>query len=327
MKARYEAGGLLPVLKQPGLTSHDVVGRARRLLGLRRIGHAGTLDPGASGLLLLLVGRGARLAELLQAEDKTYVAEMFLGVATDTQDAFGTVLSKQRDFALHRSRLVEVMESFVGSSLQLPPMTSAVRRHGKRLYELAREGLEAERPPRPVEVHSLTLLRIEPHGTAPGTEDGPFGFGTRVTFRVHCSKGTFVRTLCHDMGRRLGCGAFMSFLLRTRAGDVDLTQARTLDDLEAEAETGSVSLLPLDAALRHVPKAVLTPSGARAVRVGRAVDEGHFLLPAERSEAGRQGPGSHMLRLYDGDGALLALSIPDGDISGRWRPRIVFSGE
>lgn len=331
MKGRYEAGGLLPVLKQPGLTSHDVVARARRLLGLRRIGHAGTLDPGAAGLLLLLVGRGARLAELLQAEDKTYVAEMFLGAATDTQDAFGTVLQQNRNFCIDRARLEKVMKNFVGPSLQLPPMTSAVRQGGRRLYELAREGLEAERPSRPVEVYELTLLRVDatPPGSASkgGGEAESFGFGTRVTFRVACSKGTYVRTLCHDIGEKLGCGAFMSFLLRTRTGDIGLEEARTLDDLEREAAGGAVKLLPLDAALRHVPAATLTPAGSRAVRVGQSVGAEQFVAAAASSGRGRKGPGSDMLRLYGDDGAFLALARPDPDTPGRWRPRIVFSGE
>lgn len=333
MSASTPVSGLLPVLKQPGLTSHDVVAKARRLLGTRRIGHTGTLDPGAAGVLVLMVGRATRLAELLQAEDKTYVAEMCLGVATDTQDAYGTRLPTARETMPPEQRLREVIRRFVGPVEQVPPMTSAVRRGGRRLYELARAGVEVDRPARQVYVDRLDVLRIAP--PPGGGEASPLRPGTRVTMRVDCSKGTYVRTLCHDIGEALGCGAYMSFLLRTGAGAVDLTMTRTLDDLEREAKAGPIALLPADAALGHVPARSLTEAGVRAVQHGQTIGAEHFGegVPVSAADldapttSPRSRPGADLLRLYDGTGMFLALARPHPDHSGRWRPRIVFRDE
>lgn len=333
MKSSTPVHGLLPVLKQPGLTSHDVVARARRLLGTRRIGHTGTLDPGAAGVLVLMVGRATRLAELLQAEDKAYVAEMYLGVATDTQDGYGTRLPTAGTTVPGEQRLRDVVRRFVGPLKQVPPMASAVRKDGRRLYELARAGVEVDRPARQVYVDRLDVLRI-----APGADKGDassLGTGTRVTMRVDCSKGTYVRTLCHDIGEALGCGAYMSFLLRTGAGAVDLAMTRTLDDLEREAKAGPIALLPADAALGHVPARSLTEAGARAVQHGQTIGPEHFDEAAAANERSsdapatspRPRPGADMLRLYDAAGMFLALARPHPDRSGRWRPRIVFRDE
>src|SRR5690606_11434231 len=184
-----------------------------------------------AGVLVLCVGRATRLVELLQEEDKAYRAEMCLGAATDTQDAFGEVVRLERDCAVDRARLREVMQRFVGPVQQVPPMTSAIRHQGRRLYELAREGVAVPREPRTVRIHRLELVRVEP-------DAGVLRAGTRITFDVTCSKGTYVRTLCADMGEALGCAAFMSFLLRTRVGELDLGTARTLEELEADAAAG-----------------------------------------------------------------------------------------
>lgn len=315
--------GLLPVLKQPGLTSHDVVVRIRRLLGVRRIGHTGTLDPGAAGVLVLLVGRATRLAQLLQDEDKEYIAEMFIGKSTDTQDAFGKVLSSAPNCRLARDELLDVLSGFVGTVQQVPPMTAAVRQGGRRLYEWAREGIEIERPARQVFIDKLDLCRIEP--------DHPLlRFGARVTFRVQCSKGTYVRTLCHDIGEALGTGAFMSFLLRTRVGDISLSMTRTLDELEREAKTGPIRLLPVDTALTHIPAVHLSAVGARHVLHGRPVEDEHVVRrSSSRSPfTGQRGrPGEDLWRLYDEKGRLLALAETDGHKTGRLRPRIVFWDE
>lgn len=327
--------GLLPVLKQPGLTSHDVVARARRLLGTRRIGHTGTLDPGVGGVLVLLVGRATRLAELLQAEDKAYIAEMCLGASTDTQDAFGRLVGDTAHCAIAADELVHVMARFVGPLQQVPPMTAAVRQGGRRLYEFARQGIEVERPPRQVFIDELDIMRTVPDGTT-------LGKGTRVTFHVVCSKGTYVRTLCHDIGRALGCGAFMSFLLRTQVGAIDLRMTRTLDELEAEASTGPVRLLPADTALSHIPWRRVTESGAGHVIHGRGVGREHFMAKdapdratavvgarsnEERTLSDRPRPGAELLRLYDGNGRFLALAKKDAERPDRWRPHIVFCNE
>lgn len=303
-----EQDGLLNVLKPPGMTSHDVVAKVRRIFGIRRIGHTGTLDPGAAGVLVLCVGRATRLVEWLQAEDKEYRAEMRLGVTTDTQDAYGRPVRVVRECAVPRATLLRVLERFVGDIRQVPPMTSALKHEGRRLYELARAGVEVERPARLVRIHRLSVVRIEP-------DDDVLGFGAKVTFDVACSKGTYVRTLCADIGEALGCGAHMSFLLRTRVGELTIAGARRLDELERDVAAGRSVLLPMDSALSGWPRVNLSADDARRARHGQ-------LVPAERS-GGREPSG--MARLYDENGRLIALA--EGHRRGGrrfWRPRVVF---
>lgn len=312
--------GLLNVLKPPGMTSHDVVARIRRLLGVRRVGHTGTLDPGAAGVLVLCVGRAARLVELLQAEDKAYRAEMCLGVSTDTQDAFGEPIRTDPDCAVDRRKLMDVLQRFVGRRQQVPPMTSAVRHRGRRLYELAREGVAVERRPRTIRIHRLHLVRVEP-------DQEVLRCGARVTFDVVCSKGTYVRTLCADLGEALGCGAFMSFLLRTRVGALELSGARTLEELEAAVATGRSVLLPMDAALAGWPRVQLSEEAARRVLHGQAVT-GPPATPGADGCGERDGPPADrpLARLYDPDGNLLGMAEPQPrGTEVVWRPRIVFS--
>lgn len=320
--------GVLNVLKAPGCTSHDVVAAARRLLGVRRIGHTGTLDPGAAGVLVLCVGRATRLVELLQDQDKAYRAEMVLGVRTDSQDSFGKPISVQRDMRVSREVLDAVLSRFVGAIEQVPPMTSALRHKGRRLYELAREGVEVERAPRPVHIASLRIVRVEP--------DAPvLTFGTRVMIDIVCSKGTYVRTLCADIGDALGCGAYMSFLLRTRSGGFDLAHARTLEELEQDLAGGNLPLFGIDDALAHLPVVWLSAEGARRAAHGQAVG-GRLLAPAGEARqahapAGGTAPaggsaGSGPVRLKGPDGRLVAVADPVETPQGvAFRPRIVWN--
>lgn len=307
--------GLLNVLKPPGMTSHDVVARVRRLLGIRRIGHTGTLDPGAAGVLVLCVGRATRLVELLQEEDKAYRAEMCLGTATDSQDSFGEPTRTVSDFSVHRNELDAVLASFIGDLEQIPPMTSAVKHQGRRLYELARRGVAVERQPRRIRVDRLDVVRVEP------AED-VLRFGARVTFDVTCSKGTYVRTLCSDIGEALGCGAHMSFLLRTRVGALTLADARTLDELERAVAGGEQVLRPMDAALSHLPWVELSDEAARRVLHGQTVSGPAAEIPRGATAASVRS----LTRLYAPHGRLVAMGEPQR--RGKetlWRPRIVFS--
>lgn len=301
--------GLLNVLKPPGMTSHDVVARVRRLLGVRRVGHTGTLDPGAAGVLVLCVGRATRLVEWLHAEDKEYRAEMCLGIATDTQDAFGTPQRVVRRFAVPRQSLLDTLTRFVGTIEQVPPMTSAVKHEGRRLYELARQGVEVERAARTVEIHRLSVVRVEPDADV-------LGFGTKIVFDVTCSKGTYVRTLCADVGEALGCAAHMSFLLRTRVGGLRIDEARTLDELEQDVAAGRSVLLPMDMALARWPKVQLDPADAQRIRHGQ-------LVPAEGGAVSAE--GRPLTRLYDENGRLVALAeLQPYGRRAAWRPRVVF---
>ncbi|MBI2877640.1 MAG: tRNA pseudouridine(55) synthase TruB [Candidatus Tectomicrobia bacterium] len=209
--------GILNLHKPVGMTSHDVVKRVRRILTMKRIGHAGTLDPGASGVLLVCVGRGTKLVEQLMNLSKVYRGTMRLGVKTDTQDAWGQVIWESPGFQVTPEQLQATFLEFTGPIQQIPPMFSALKHQGRRLYDLARQGIQVERQPREVQVRALRLLEIS---------------GPLVNFEVECSRGTYVRTLCSDMGDRLGCGAHLSRLERTRVGPFTLEASLTLEALE-----------------------------------------------------------------------------------------------
>jgi tRNA pseudouridine55 synthase len=252
--------GIVNVLKPVGMTSHDVVDVARRLFGTRRIGHAGTLDPGAAGVLVLAVGRATRIAEFVAETDKEYVVEITFGRATDTGDAYGTTVV-ERDVAVTGQVLEDVLPRFLGSIEQVPPMASAVHHGGRRLYELHREGIAAQVAPRRVEIHRLEILDL-PAGTPP-----------RARLRVECSKGTYIRGLCHDVGEALGTGAFASFMVRTRVGRYALEAAHTLEELGAHESGGTLAEVVEDAdhALGDLPAVDLTPQQRTAVLHGQGV--------------------------------------------------------
>ncbi|MDR0728480.1 MAG: tRNA pseudouridine(55) synthase TruB [Puniceicoccales bacterium] len=231
--------GILLLHKPVGLTSHDVVARLRRCLGLRKIGHAGTLDPMASGLLILLVGRATKASAYFSSKDKVYEGMLHLGVTTDTQDSDGRVLETREVPEFSKEELREALAAFGGDQYQLPPMYSAKKIHGKPLYKMARKGLEIEREPRFIHVKAFELLTYEP---------------PELSFRLECSKGTYVRTLAHDLGQRLGCGAHLSRLCRLRSGDFDLGAARPLEELERMSfRELSQCLLPLREAIPLPP--------------------------------------------------------------------------
>ncbi len=215
--APLDPAGILVVDKPPGMTSHDVVDRVRRAFGWKKVGHAGTLDPLATGVLILLVGAATRAQERFLKDDKEYRGRMKLGVATTTHDAEGGVVARaEGPVAFERARLEEVFAAFRGEQRQLPPMVSAVKHKGKPLYKYARKGLEIEREERAITIRRLEILAVE---------------GDEVEFDVHCSKGTYVRTLALDIGHRLGCGAHLKTLRRTRSGPFRAEEAVALDAL------------------------------------------------------------------------------------------------
>jgi len=215
--------GILIIDKPQGVSSFEVVRQVRRLCNTRRVGHAGTLDPQATGVLPVAVGSATRLVEYLMAGEKTYQATLHLGKVTDTQDAEGRILEEHDWQAVDRRALDEAIAVFHGELLQLPPMYSALKKDGKPLYKLARQGIEVERQARKVFINSLVIDAFEP---------------PKVTFTVQCSKGTYVRTLCHDIGRTLGCGAYMSTLRRLACGRFDLSVSHSLNELLSLAEQG-----------------------------------------------------------------------------------------
>ena len=290
--------GVLVVNKPAGWTSHDVVARARVLLGVAKVGHTGTLDPAATGVLVLCLGKATRIAEYLVNADKEYRAVLRLGIATDTQDATGRVIAGVGGALPDRAAIEAVMGRFVGQHRQVPPMYSAVKIQGVPLYKSARAGRTVDRPAREYTVRSLKILSITP---TPPTLD--------VTFDVVCSKGTYVRTLCADIGEALGVGGHLAGLERRRAGRFCIEDALTLDDLAALAgrEAVGTRLHALADVLDGVPVLTLDPRAADGVRHGVAVPAAQVIGMEGHWEAGA------CVRLQTADGRLLAIGkVPCG---------------
>ena len=287
-----DLSGILCVDKPLGITSHDVVGRVRRVAGLRRVGHAGTLDPLATGVLLLALGRATRLIEYLVGHDKVYETTVRLGQTTATYDAEGDVLEERPFTHLTLSQIEKALDSFRGDILQQPPIYSAIKQGGQPLYKLARQGkTEVERPYRPVTIHELTLLNWEP----------PY-----LLLRIHCSSGTYIRSLGHDLGEALGCGGHLSELRRLSVGDFGLETAVPLNDLTPDNVTDY--LLPPETAVRHLPRLDLPETAAADILQGKPIPQ-----TGESS--------AELLRAYGPDGEFLGVVAAEDE---QWRARKMF---
>ncbi len=238
--------GIINVYKEAGYTSFDVVARLRGILKIKKIGHTGTLDPDATGVLPVCVGKATKLCDMLTDKDKVYECVMMLGVETDTYDLSGRILERNSVTA-SEDEIVAAINSFVGDIMQVPPMYSALKVNGKKLYELAREGKEVERKARPVTIFSIDILNI----SLP-----------EVSIRIHCSKGTYIRSLCHDVGEKLGCGCAMKSLIRTRVSMFDIADARTLDEIERIVKAGNLDgiMLPIDQAFEGLETVFVIPA-------------------------------------------------------------------
>lgn len=282
--------GVLPVMKPQGWTSHDVVAKVRRLVGEKRIGHTGTLDPQAMGVLPLCLGRATRIVEYIQDLPKTYRATLRIGLATDTEDLSGQVIRSVDAVAVSERDIRDALASFVGEIEQIPPMYSAVKVQGKKLYELARQGKEVERKPRRVTVYRLTVeeMRLDlPH--------------PEVVFTVRCSKGTYIRTLCVDIGRALGYPAVMAELVRTETGAIGLAQCLTLAQIKEAHENGSLArhVIPADQALGHLPACHVPPRQAELAL------QGNRIAAADFTAAPPPEPG--LIRLYSTEDRFLGI--------------------
>ena len=234
--------GVVNVLKPPGLTSSDVVSDIRHIFGMKRVGHTGTLDPGASGVLPICIGRATRLFDYLVDKEKEYIGEIAFGIATDTQDSYGEAVERM-DAVVTEEMIKAVLPSFTGLQRQTAPLYSALSVGGKKMYKLAREGVEVERKVREINVPALELI----------TQTAP----NRYLVRIVCSKGTYVRTLCHDIGERIGVPAHMSFLLRTRSGAFDLDGAFTIGELREMKEQDRLgeAVTSIEQSLMHIGEA------------------------------------------------------------------------
>lgn len=271
--------GILVVLKPPGMTSHDAVAYARRQTGQRKIGHTGTLDPGAAGVLVLCLGKATRVIPFLADQPKSYRVEMRLGWSTDTYDASGRQVEEKRDAQVCGDRLLSALQSFMGDIQQVPPMVSAVKHQGRRLYELARRGQVVQRRPRWVHIYDIT-----PVGQWEGRT---FRYGDRLQFDVTCSQGTYMRSLCHNLGKKVQIPIHMSFLLRTRVGPWTLAEAVTLQEIAARGgrvngafpartgwddisytQTHHLRVRALDEGLLHLPGVCLEEGAAERIMCG-----------------------------------------------------------
>ena len=265
-----DLNGILIIDKPANWTSHDVVAKLRGALKQKRIGHGGTLDPMATGVLPVFIDRATRAAEFCENAEKEYIAGLRLGIVTDTQDITGKILS-ETEVNVTINDILEVLPRFLGAQKQTPPMYSAIKQDGKKLYELARKGIEVERPGRDILISELELVT--------GTEEpkSPFDIINNFTFRAVCSKGTYIRTLCHDIGAMLGCGGTLSSLRRIKAGAFTIDMAHTLDAVIAATLTDSVNdiLLPVDSIFTGFPSISLSPDETRKAKNGalRHVEE------------------------------------------------------
>ncbi|HEX7956148.1 MAG TPA: tRNA pseudouridine(55) synthase TruB [Pyrinomonadaceae bacterium] len=307
--------GILIIDKPEGRTSHDVVARVRRVLREKRVGHTGTLDPFATGVLVLLLGRATRLAQFLSGAEKEYEATVRLGFATDTGDRTGARREGEGSAdcaSVTRERLEAALAPLRGEFDQLPPMYSAKKVQGRKLYELARRGEEVERKAARVRVSEFEIAADGDGSFSRRNEDGTCD----VRARVVCSAGTYVRALAESVGENLGTGAHLAALRRTRAGEFRVGSAVTLEGLEELAGGGGEFLLPPEAALPHLPAAHLTAEDARRVRHGAAV-------PARDREGPAEGA---QVALFDEAGALLAVAAYDA-AAGLLRPRVMLAAE
>ncbi len=246
--------GILNVYKEKGFTSHDVVAKLRGITKQKKIGHTGTLDPDAEGVLPVCLGKGTKLCDLLTDKEKTYEAVLLLGVTTDTQDISGEVL-KEQPVEVSEDQIREIIQSFVGTYGQIPPMYSAIKYRGKKLYELARAGVSIEREPRMVTIHHINTLEINL---------------PRIRIEVHCSKGTYIRTLCQDMGEKAGCGGCMEALLRTASGKFQIKDSLTLSSIERMEKEGTLeeALVPVEYFFEEYPALTMVPDTDKIVYNG-----------------------------------------------------------
>lgn len=295
--------GIINVYKEAGYTSFDVVAKLRGILKQKKIGHTGTLDPAAEGVLPVCLGNGTKLCELLTDKTKEYEAVLLLGKTTDTQDTTGSVISEQQVNCTEEEVRAAVM-SFVGGYEQIPPMYSALKVDGKRLYELAREGKTVERKGRRTEIYEIVIVSVEL---------------PRITFRVRCGKGTYIRTLCHDIGKKLNCGGCMEHLIRTRSGSYGIESALTLREIEAARDQDRLLSVvnPLESAFDY-PKLFVRPEGKKKI------DNGNPLNVEMFSDAGQFIPSDgQRYWVYDTLGELAAIYIYN-DRTGLFMPDKMF---
>ncbi len=306
--------GIINLLKPPGMTSHDAVQFIRRITGIRKVGHTGTLDPGVSGVLPICIGKGTRVAEFLSGDIKSYRGILKLGITTTSQDSFGETIEVKSAEQITKDAILTSIAKFTGPIEQTPPMVSAVKINGRKLYELARQGIEVERKARPV-----TIMKFVP------VKYGTLGVKhPEIMFDIVCSKGTYIRTLFHDVGEDLGCGGHMSWLVRIGSGPFKISDAWTVEELSELAKSDKLTtiLQPIDAAIPDMPVVSVRESAVKSVLNGsKLYPQGTEQIDANLTTG--------LVRLKDDSGRLLAIanaSIEKTEKGERWifQPAKVF---
>ncbi len=267
--------GIVNIYKPLGITSHGAVAKVRKILGMKKVGHTGTLDPDAEGVLPICIGKGTKLAGMLTDADKKYRAVIRLGIVTDTQDATGKVLSES-EVNVSEEKFLETIKKFVGEIDQIPPMYSALKVNGEKLYDLARKGIEIERKPRKITIYSVEVSGFD---------------GQRAYLDVSCSKGTYIRTLCHDIGQRLGCGAIMESLVRTKSGPFEIDKSISFEEFEKMPEK---YIIPPDKMFLNYPEFIANEEETFKIKNGIRIFA--------------EGPENQMYRVYSSNGEFLAIS-------------------
>ncbi len=282
--------GIINVYKEAGYTSFDVVAKLRGILHIKKIGHTGTLDPEATGVLPVCVGKATKLCDMLTDKDKVYECVMMLGVETDTYDLTGQILDRQSVLCTEKE-VEDALMSFVGDIEQVPPMYSALKVNGKKLYELARAGKEIERKARPVSIYSIDIIEMNL---------------PQVTIRVHCGRGTYIRSLCHDVGVKLGCGCAMKSLIRTRVSQFDITDAHTLDEIEKIYKSGNLNrvMIPIDQMFEGMGTVIVIPTDEA---IKNAINGGKISQELVFAEAISSFENGAKYRLYLPDNRFLGI--------------------
>jgi tRNA pseudouridine55 synthase len=293
--------GILNITKATGMTSHDVVAKVRKLLKQKRVGHAGTLDPAASGVLPICIGQGTRVAEYLSESGKAYRAAIHFGVVTDTYDAEGEILRSTDASELTLARIEEALPSFLGPQMQLPPLYSAIKIQGQPAYKRIRAGEEITLEARPIEMYQLQIV----------TWQSPV-----LTLDIECSKGTYIRSLAYDLGERVGYGAHLTALVRTRSGPFTLAESTPLEQLAEAVEQGTLAtyIFPADYALQQYPALLLDESTVERVLHGNAF---HYDQPSPQ-------PDAQLARIYDSNNHFLAIAVWDAT-QQLWQPKKVLA--
>lgn len=283
--------GILNVYKPKGITSHDVVSFVRRKLKMKRIGHTGTLDPLATGVLPVLVGNATKLSDIIMADEKKYIARVVLGVTTDTDDTTGEVIEK-KDVSITEEQLNETIKDFLGEIEQIPPMYSAIKVDGKKLYQLARNGVEIERKPRKITVYSIDIKNFD---------------GASFDMHVHCSKGTYIRALCRDIGAALGTGACMDGLERTMSGVFTKENSYTFEEIEASVDNGKIEelLIAPDEVLREFDAIYATEEYVTKIKNGIRLRPQQLGIEKYQED--------DIFRIYDNGELLCLLKVKDCD--------------